>query len=169
MSKPQKLIIIILLPLLFVLGGTSGIVFVKAQTPAPAPRLTAPNLYDIYNMVNAERVKAGLQPLLLNPKLTASAQAKCADMVRLGEWEHDLSDGTIPQTYIQTALPDSYTKHWTGENISARYFDSTGVVNGWMGSLGHRANILNPHFTDVGYAMCQIKDYPNTVVQQFLD
>ena len=65
-------------------------------------------------------------------------------------WAHESPDGRSPFTWLE---PNGYTFHYAGENL-ATGFDTTEVlVEGWMESPGHRANILSPHFEDCGIAI----------------
>lgn len=68
---------------------------------------------------------------------------------------HTGSDGSNAGTRIARAGFDAST--W-GENVAAGYTSAGSVVNGWMGSTGHRDNILDPSFTHIGVARAQASD-----------
>jgi len=115
--------------------------------------------------VNKERVQAGEAALVEDPKLEASAAAKCADMEAKNYYAHNTPSGEEPWKFIIGADESFLT---AGENLAAGYDSSQGVVAAWMASPGHRANILNSSFTNVGYAICKdYGTYHDVVVQHF--
>jgi uncharacterized protein YkwD len=116
-------------------------------TPTPPP---GNNLADkLLALCNAERQKASSAPLRLNPILNQVAQ-KHSDWMAINN-RLDHNEGPI--TFAQRIQAAGY--HWAGagENIGAGYTSPEAMVAGWMNSPGHRANILNPHFNDVGFGM----------------
>lgn len=125
--------------------------------------VTHPIASEVATLVNNERVKAGELPLIDDPRLDASAAAKCADEDTKNYHAHVAPDGTSwvsfikAQTYYNTA----------GENLSWNYPTSKGAVDGWMGSPPHRAAILNTRFTHAGYAVCGIEGNNSELVEHF--
>jgi uncharacterized protein YkwD len=108
------------------------------------------NSSDVISITNQQRANNGLPALSYNSKLAQAAQAKAQDMFAKNYWAHYAPDGTSPWSFITGA---GYTYTTAGENL-AKYFDtSAGVVNGWMNSAGHRANILNSGFLETGVAV----------------
>ena len=77
-----------------------------------------------------------------------SAQSFAELMLALNFFAHNSPDGTTPDQRITAA---GYT-NWTtwGENIAEGYTTAEDVMNGWINSPGHRANLLNPAFKDIG-------------------
>ncbi len=134
---------------------------VVAPVAVVAPVPAYPNASEVFTLVNNERIKAGLPALVDNPKLDASAAAKCADETQNNYHEHVSPSGVSWYTFVRAEYP-RYTL--AGENLSWGYPSSATAVAGLMGSPLHKANILNPTFTDVGYAVCN----DNWVVQHFL-
>lgn len=140
----------------------------KASLVAPArpvsivtkPIPIYPQASEVAILVNQERVKAGLPELIENPKLDASAAAKCADMVKYNYTAHYSPSGVRGHSFITAQFPNW---HYIDENLSEYYPDSASAVAGWMGSPAHRAGILSPLYTDVGYAVC----HDNWIVQHF--
>jgi len=115
-------------------------------------------------LVDAERIKAGLSPLIIDPRLGESASNKCAHAQNLKYWAHDAPDGTKWPTFI-----DAKIKYKTaGENLAYDFDSSDEVIVGWMGSIEHKKNILNSEYTHVGYALCESKNYPHMIVQHFI-
>lgn len=98
-------------------------------------------------IINAERAAAGCGPLALNPKLTAAAQGHSEDMAARNYFSHTSLDGTSPSQRVTRA---GYDWQMTGENIAAGHATVAGVMQRWMDSDGHRANILNCSYTEVG-------------------
>ena len=108
----------------------------------------------VLTLTNKERQAAGLSELTLSPELSRVAQAKAEDMARNGYFSH-----TSPTYGSPFDMMTSYgiTYHASAENIAKGYKTPESVVAGWMNSSGHRANILNSTYTQlgVGYAVDQ--------------
>jgi Cysteine-rich secretory protein family len=97
---------------------------------------------------NAERTKRGLLPLKSNAALTRAAEWLAKDMAERGYFDHTDRQGRD----IDKRLPDfGYAEYRAmGENIAAGQRSAEEVVAGWMKSPGHRANILEPKFREIG-------------------
>lgn len=152
--------------LLLSAGFSAGYVTHKNPQLPPTPvQVTKLDIYTMWQEVNQERAAHGVPALVLDPKLNTSAEAKCAAMVAEKSWNHTLPDGRTPQTFIATQYPN-----WrvSGENISYGYTNAQAVVSGWVGSPEHEVNLVNPAYTNEGLALCNVPNYPNTVVQQFV-
>lgn len=127
------------------------------------------SISDLLKYTNDNRIKASLAPLELNTKLNTSAKTKCDDMVVKNYWSHDTPEGLEPWVFIRNA---GYTYNKAGENLSYGFRTSEDVVAGWMNSPEHRANILNTGFKEVGFGICESKNYMNSgpesvIVQHF--
>lgn len=107
------------------------------------------NTNDVFIASNQERIKAGLDPLTINNSLVYAATAKANHMFANNYWAHIAPDGTTPWSFIITS---GYSYSTAGENLAKGFNTSVGVVDGWMGSPTHKANVLNVDFKDVGYA-----------------
>ncbi|MFF8999777.1 CAP domain-containing protein [Streptomyces achromogenes] len=126
-------------------------------TTAPAPAATASGVTaQILRLVNAERNKVGCQPLTLDPALTKAAQDHSADMAAHQNMSHTGSDGSDPGLRITRA---GYTWSSYGENVAYGYTTAEQVMAGWMASPGHRANILNCGFQEIGVGLAQPGSY----------
>ncbi|WP_037671893.1 CAP domain-containing protein [Streptomyces afghaniensis] len=101
----------------------------------------------VTDLTNRERTRAGLPPLAADPLLTAAAQAHSADMVARDFYAHTAPGGSQP--WDRAAAAGS-TRRSIGENIACGQRSPAEVVEGWMNSPGHRANILKPGFTHLG-------------------
>jgi uncharacterized protein YkwD len=114
----------------------------KVANPKPRPDLEAKML----QLVNQERVKAGLKPLAPDPELTEVARKHSTDMFARGYFAHVTPEGRDPFDRIQ----DAHITYLTaGENLALA--PTVEVAHtGLMNSPGHRANILRPQFGRVG-------------------
>lgn len=101
----------------------------------------------VVELTNLERTKAGLPPLRLNPLLTAAALAHSQDMASQDYFDHAEPDGGSPGDRIEAT---GYQSAGWAENIYAGGSTPEEVVEGWMNSPGHRANILNPEMQEIG-------------------
>ncbi|MFJ4277293.1 CAP domain-containing protein [Streptomyces massasporeus] len=101
----------------------------------------------VIDLTNRERARHGLPPLSADPPLTTAAQAHSADMVARAFYAHTAPDGGQP--WDRAAAAGS-TRRSIGENIACGQRSPADVVEGWMNSPGHRANILTPGFTHIG-------------------
>ena len=123
---------------------------------------THPYLKQVVDLVNAERAKEGLAPLSVNAKVQAAAQVRAMESEKL--FSHTRPDGSS----FATALKEqgvSYRR--AGENIAWGQRTPQQVVNAWMNSAGHRANIMNPNFTTIGVGYYQNANGTNYWCQLF--
>ncbi|MEU2062610.1 CAP domain-containing protein [Streptomyces sp. NPDC013455] len=128
-----------------------------AAPSTPPPTATASTVTArVVQLVNAERAKAGCRPLTLNSTLTKAAQAHSADMAAHRNMSHTGSDGSGPGDRITAA---GYTWSSYGENVAYGYSTPEAVMAGWMSSPGHRANILNCGFEEIGVGLAQPGSY----------
>lgn len=111
---------------------------------------TAISVADVHSLSNAQRSSAGVGGLNLNGTLNQAAQNKANHMFANNYWAHNAPDGTTPWSFVNGA---GYAYSFAGENLAKNFMTSAGVVNGWMNSPGHRANVLDNRFIDVGYAV----------------
>ncbi|MCX5015461.1 CAP domain-containing protein [Streptomyces sp. NBC_00555] len=98
-------------------------------------------------LVNKERAAAGCGPLATNAKLSAAARAYSDTMARSGVMSHTGPDGSTMTTRVEAA---GYGWSRLGENIARGQSDADAVMNAWMNSPGHKANILNCAFREIG-------------------
>ncbi|MCQ2540239.1 MAG: CAP domain-containing protein [Acetatifactor sp.] len=104
-------------------------------------------------LCNAERAKYGLCPLTMEATSNAVAQLGRDECVQ--RFPHTSPEGTSCFTAF-AAMGATYST--AGENIAGGYRTPESVVEGWMGSEGHRANILNPEFTRIGVGVTSSSD-----------
>ncbi|MFF7754782.1 CAP domain-containing protein [Streptomyces sp. NPDC007971] len=110
----------------------------------------------IVQLVNAERAKVGCSALTLNATLTKVAQAHSQDMAAHQNMSHTGSDGSDPGQRITRG---GYAWSAYGENVAYGYATPEQVMAGWMSSPGHRANILNCSFKEIGVGLAQPNSY----------
>lgn len=100
---------------------------------------------------NRHRAEAGASQLVANAKLNAAAQVKLNDMFTRQYFEHIGPDGKGPSDWVEESR---YAYIAVGENLALGSFEGdAALVNAWMASPGHRANLLNPHFIEIGIAV----------------
>ncbi len=100
---------------------------------------------------NQERTSGGLPPLHYNDQLATAACNKGQDMFTYNYWAHYRpGDGTAPWHFIKQS---GYQYEYAGENLAQGFLFSDAVVQGWMNSPTHRANIMRPEYDDVGFCV----------------
>jgi uncharacterized YkwD family protein/spore coat assembly protein SafA len=102
---------------------------------------------EVVRLVNIERNKQGLNPLASDWQLSRVARYKSQDMKDKGYFSHTSPTYGSPFQMIKN-FGLSYRS--AGENIAKGYKTPQAVVNGWMNSSGHRANILNASYNRIG-------------------
>ena len=103
--------------------------------------------HEVVRLVNEIRQQNGLKPLTENWELSRVARYKSQDMLDNRYFSHTSPTYGSPFQMIK-AFGLSYRT--AGENIAKGYASPQAVVNGWMNSSGHRANILNVSYTQIG-------------------
>lgn len=113
---------------------------------------------ELIGLINQERIAAGLGLLTAQAQLTTAARLHSDDMACNGFFSH-----TSPTngTFFDRIAAAGYIHSWAGENLAAGYATPAEVVESWMASEGHRENILNDNYTEigVGYAYWSSSDY----------
>ncbi|MBL3666353.1 CAP domain-containing protein [Streptomyces sp. M2CJ-2] len=133
----------------------------KPTTAAPSPAPTggaeaSGAVAEVVELVNAERGKAGCSPVKVNATLTEAAQNHSEDMAASRNMSHTGSDGSSPADRITRA---GYSWSTYGENVAYGYSTPEQVMAGWMSSPGHKENILNCAFEEIGVGLAQPGDY----------
>lgn len=104
----------------------------------------------VIQLMNEERAAAGLPPLAADPRLTQAADDRMRHMEEEGFWAHRSPDGVTPFTWLRVR---AYDFERAGENLASGFETARLLVESWMESPGHRANILSPDFVDCGIAI----------------
>lgn len=133
---------------------------VHETKPTPKPEPSVPNDYAsetearVLVLMNTERTKAGLGELELDSRLAAIARVHSADMMNRDFFDHNNPDGCSSSCRANNA---DYDWSSIGENIyMTEGYDLSAteeadmVVDGWMHSAGHKANILGAKYTNAG-------------------
>ncbi|MFF7212666.1 CAP domain-containing protein [Streptomyces sp. NPDC008238] len=129
----------------------------RTVTPSPAkttvtaqpPKSGAEDsvVAEIVRLVNVERASAGCRPVALESRLTDAAQDYTDVMARSGVLSHTGPDGSTMAGRVDAA---GYPWSRLGENIAVGQQTAAAVMDAWMHSEGHRANILNCDFEQIG-------------------
>ncbi|MFG2460174.1 CAP domain-containing protein [Streptomyces sp. NPDC048523] len=128
--------------------GRSGDTYWTALWARPlSPADLARTCEEVVGLTNRERARAGLPPLAVDPLLARAAQAYSTDMAVRAFYSHSSPEGSRP--WDRAAAAGS-NRRSIGENIACGQRSAGEVVEGWMNSPGHRANILKPGFTHIG-------------------
>jgi len=147
----------------------TGYLYIQSKEPVPnlpatqtvqAPTTVPLNADTIFNLVNQERIKAGVKPLIRDARLDQTAQARADDMVARNYYGHE-----DPVTGVKMIDKQDAGCRFS-ENLNHVYRNtgdySTVAVNGWLTSKPHREAMLNKDYTVTGVA---VKD--DKVVQHF--
>ena len=116
------------------------------------------------DMINQERIAAGVNPVKLDLRLASVGRAKANDLKANNYFDHTSPIYGSPWAMMQQV---GLTVQWAGENIAGNNSVS-GAMAALMQDPGHRANILDPRFTDVGVGIAYGSAYGNLYVQEFL-
>jgi uncharacterized protein YkwD len=118
------------------------------------------------NFVNQTRQSVGLLPLTESEKLDQAAQLKADNMVQNQYFDHTSPSGITPWAWF---LKAGYVYKYAGENLAIGFYESQEVYDAWLNSPSHKANIVNPNYTEVGTAILSGFGPNNSivVVQEF--
>jgi len=128
----------------------------------PGEKLNIPNIKDVIaietevvKLVNQQRAKSGLAPLKQNWQLSRVARYKSQDMIDKNYFSHQSPTYGSPFNMME-----SFGLHFSsaGENIAMGQRTAAEVMNSWMNSPGHKANILNPSYTEIGVGLAKDKN-----------
>lgn len=136
----------------------------KQQQKSVLPLYTANEENQILALVNSEREKDGLDPLVLNETLNQVAQAHADYMKDTGDFEHVSKDGISPFDRMDAA---GYEYKSAGENIAWGQESPEEVMQDWMDSPGHRENILRDNFEELGIGIACKEEHRCYWVQEF--
>ena len=131
----------------------------KVEQSAPSTQAE-----QVLQLVNNERAKAGLKPLKMSEELRSIANLKSRDMAENNYFSHTSQTYGTPFQMLQ-----DFGVHYTaaGENIAAGQRTPEEVMQSWMNSSGHRANILNKNFDTLGVGYFEGGSYGTYWTQLF--
>lgn len=144
-----------------------GLRFVHKAMPDVLGYATDIHVEQLLADTNAQRSSLGLSPLTLNSLLSAAAAQKAQDMFAKDYWAHNSPTGSTPWDFITSA---GYHYVIAGENLAKNFSTSQAVVDAWMASPSHRANMVKPGYKDIGFAVVNGKlngEDTTLVVQMF--
>lgn len=102
--------------------------------------------------MNVRRAAFGLPSLHEDARLDDAADDRVNDMEEQGYWAHISPDGKEPFVWMR---PHGYEYRYAGENLASGFDTSEVLVDAWMESQGHRANILSPVYRDCGVSVIE--------------
>jgi uncharacterized protein YkwD len=137
-----------------VLAGCTVPVTTTPVPTAPAPTMAGSTESRIFRLVNAERRRQGLSDLVYNPQLDRMARIQAENMARFQKMAHVIPESSLP-TLTDRAQDSGYPYARLAENVALGYPNAQTVVDGWMASKGHRANILNRDVEETGIAIAR--------------
>ncbi len=111
---------------------------------------------EVVRLVNEARAENGLQPLTASAEISRVARVKSQDMADNGYFSHTSPTYGTPFQMLTTF---GITYKTAGENIAYGQRTPQEVVTGWLNSPGHRANILNASFTQIGVGYVAAGNY----------
>ncbi|MBU3143193.1 CAP domain-containing protein [Clostridium sp. CF012] len=120
---------------------------------------------EVVTLVNQERAKQGLAPLKDNLQLSNVARTKSEDMRDNNYFSHTSPTYGSPFDMMKKF---GITYSAAGENIAMGQPTAASVMNGWMNSPGHKANILSANFTEIGVGVAKDKSGSIYWTQQFI-
>lgn len=106
----------------------------------------------ILSLTNSERSTNAAQPLVENPTLSEAARLKAEDMANRGYFSHYTPEGLAPWYWLDKV---GYKYLHAGENLAVNFSDSKDVVDAWMHSPTHRANIVKQIYSEIGIGMAE--------------
>ena len=120
---------------------------------------------DLLVETNKKRQEIGLGELKINQILSDAARKKAEHMFQNNYWAHVSPDGTEPWDFI---LGEGYDYVYAGENLAKNFGTSDDVVEAWYNSPTHRENLLNNHYSEIGFAVVNgvLDGYETTLVVQ---
>ncbi len=146
---------------------SEGVILSHTVVPAgPNVFLAAVVRSDVIIYTEEARTAEGGGELVENDLLDAAAQAKAEDMAARGYFSHVGPDGEEPWVWLERA---GYEYTYAGENLAVRFSDSKDVVDAWMASPAHRANIIKQNYKEIGVGLAEgtYKGGPATFVVQY--
>src|SRR3989344_2068237 len=121
---------------------------------------------DVIGLVNSARINSGLELLRKNSILTRAAQMKADDMLSRQYFSHTTPDGKEPWIFLDQ---EKYIYSAAGENLAADFLTARSAHEAFMASPGHRANILNFKYREIGVAVLsgELKGNRSIIIVQF--
>lgn len=141
---------ILLVASIFFILGTFFISNVKKNFAEVLGVATNISASDLLKETNEIRKKQGFSELRMNNDLARAALNKAKDMFTKNYWAHNAPDGNTPWFFIKQS---GYEYVYAGENLARGFSNSQEIVNAWMASPSHRANMLSSNYEEIGFAV----------------
>lgn len=136
--------------LLIILGLLLSIVYMLFFVPRSAGQTSVKlNAKELIELTNAERLKNNLPMLSINAELNQAAGKKAGDIFKWQKFSHDLPG----QKFSDQVKAVGYEYSITGENLAEGFASAEAIIKAWMKSEGHRANILNSKYQEIGLSV----------------
>lgn len=135
---------------LFLFLSIFALNFVNSRFPDVLGISTSITAEELLTYTNQKRQNQNIQPLSLNPELSAAALNKANDMLKNDYWAHNSPAGRTPWDFIKES---GYVYVYAGENLARGFTTSSEVTEAWMNSQSHRENLLSPNYSEVGFAV----------------
>lgn len=113
-------------------------------------RVSNASIPELIADTNQKRASVGVQTLVVNDKLAQAATLKANDMINNDYWAHTSPSDVTPWKWLDDV---EYQYDKAGENLAKNFPNSQTTVNAWMESPSHRENMLNPNYSEVGFAV----------------
>src|SRR6266576_2372893 len=126
----------------------------STTSSSPAPSSYSATESRIFDLINRQRQRQGLKPLVFNPQLDRMAKIQAENMARFQKMAHTVPDASLP-TLKDRARYVGYGYSRLAENVALGYPNAETVVDGWMNSSGHRRNILDGAVVETGIGIAR--------------
>ena len=152
-EKPRIARIILALLVLF---------FTTLYAPASLTAEVRLDAESVLSVLNQDRARYDLPLLAQNQTLEQAAAAKARDILENDYFAHTSPAGLKPWNFIKNA---GFQYTFAGENLAVGYDNALELQNDFMGSPGHRENLLSPLYSEIGIAVVkgQFRGRPATV------
>jgi hypothetical protein len=144
-----------MLVIVFLGIGLNGFIDKNSQVLSDQTNFSRASLL---SATNADRATNHDNPLNFSSELNSAAQAKANDMVNSNYWSHVSPSGKTPWSFITST---GYTYQAAAENLAYGFSSSSAVISAWMNSPGHRTNMLNNNYENVGFGIAESNNYLN--------
>ncbi|HEX2923829.1 MAG TPA: CAP domain-containing protein [Chloroflexota bacterium] len=123
----------------------------------------------VVELTNQERMKAGLLPLKWNDSLASAASGYAQDLAARNYFAHNSPEGSTPVERARQAGYEAYGWGglYEGENLARGFSTAEGAMRGWMNSEGHRKNLLNPNYREIGVGVAAASNGALVWAQEF--
>lgn len=146
--RPTGILLLCVLLIGIKLSLSSG-VLMQTQLVQVQKEITSEN---IFKLTNDKRVENSLKGLTYSTLLEEAAMKKAQHMMDNDYWAHESPDGVTPWHWFASV---GYDYEQAGENLAVDFITADGVMNGWMNSPTHRANILEKEYTEIGVGILE--------------